>query len=659
MGILDWFKRSPGGTAPNGAPVEYSPTYMFSAEDVADVVSGLYALSPEKIYEKTSDLRTVLDFRARNFSQIGMHAFALQADGGRERVRDSVSANVLRRPAPGTTWPALMWAVCLDFDLHAEAYLLFNPKVPALVHIPARRVTLTSGSWEMGDFKAAVSSPDGKTTVEVGAEALIPIRLYNPGGKSPMQTLKDVMAEQAAAQSFRLRTWKNGHQANRYIHRPKDAAEWTPEGRARFLEDMRKFKAGGGGEGGTPVLEDGMEFKSDQFKATDDQVLEMAKLSRERYAAAYGVTLSMLGSGEGVTYGNLREYRQMLYAETLGSLFSTVEAALNSFLLPVSDPGRDELYLEFNLKERLKSDPADQAKIYQASVGAPIMTRNEARARENLPKVDGGDELITPLNVVTGAVASPQDTDGTEGQLSGDEQIKELMAASFKKGGLVVPGKARGRSTVVERKQGDVEAVESVLLSYFARQRSSVLSELGAGATELDYERWDTELYHDLIKVIPGISRKQTAALLNEFDLEASVFEPAYARSITALLSSHTSNITTSNIVKFLKSDDPAHDFDVIEATRSAQYADTIVTSMNNMRAVDVGKQGAKSLGGEAYKVWTTMSGDSRPAHAAMNGERAKVGEPFSNGAQFPRSSVLGPAGVANCQCQMIITIEG
>lgn len=647
MGVLDWFKRSPGGVAPNGAPVEFSPTYMFSAEDVADVVSGLYALSPEKIYEKTSDLRTVLDFRARNFSQIGMHAFALQKDGGRERVRDSVSANVLKRPAPGTTWPALMWAVCLDFDLHAEAYLLFNPKIPALVHIPARRVTLVDGSWEMGDFKAAVSSPDGSKVREFGAEALIPIRLYNPGGNSPMQTLKDVMAEQAAAQSFRLKTWKNGHQANRYIHRPKDAAGWTPEGRARFLEDMRRFKAGGGGEGGTPVLEDGMEFKSDQFKATDDQVLEMAKLSRERYAAAYGVTLSMLGSGEGVTYANLREYRQMLYSETLGSLFSTVEAALNSFLLPVSDPGRDDLYLEFNLKERLKASPEEQAKMYQSAVGGPYMTRAEARAMENMPFLDGTDELITPLNVATGAVASPQDTDGTEGQLSAPGNRE-----------LVVPGKARGRSTVVERKQSDVETVEAVLLAYFSRQRSSVLSEIGAGATELDYERWDTELYHDLIKVIPGISRKQTDALLNELDLDLT-FDPVRARSVTTLLSDHTSNITTSNITKFLKSEDPAHDFDVIEATRAAQYADTIVTSMNNMRAVDVGKQGAKSLGGEAYKVWTTMSGDSRPAHAAMNGERAKVGEPFSNGAQFPRSSVLGPAGVANCQCQMIITIEG
>src|SRR5690606_12475527 len=37
-------------------------------------------------------------------------------------------------------------------------------------------------------------------------------------------------------------------------------------------------------------------------------------------------------------------------------------------------------------------------------------TRNEARARANLPAIDGGDELVTPLNVIVGGLASPRDT---------------------------------------------------------------------------------------------------------------------------------------------------------------------------------------------------------------------------------------------------------
>ena len=39
------------------------------------------------------------------------------------------------------------------------------------------------------------------------------------------------------------------------------------------------------------------------------------------------------------------------------------------------------------------------------------MTANEARARLNMPSLSGyADELVTPLNVLTGGQANPQDS---------------------------------------------------------------------------------------------------------------------------------------------------------------------------------------------------------------------------------------------------------
>jgi hypothetical protein len=35
------------------------------------------------------------------------------------------------------------------------------------------------------------------------------------------------------------------------------------------------------------------------------------------------------------------------------------------------------------------------------------MTANEARALRNMPAIDGGDELVTPLNVLVGGQAVP------------------------------------------------------------------------------------------------------------------------------------------------------------------------------------------------------------------------------------------------------------
>jgi hypothetical protein len=68
------------------------------------------------------------------------------------------------------------------------------------------------------------------------------------------------------------------------------------------------------------------------------------------------------------------------------------------------------VYVEFNVHEKLRGSFEEQAIQLQTSVGGPWMTRNEARARMNLPQVPDGDELITPLNVTTGGQASPRDS---------------------------------------------------------------------------------------------------------------------------------------------------------------------------------------------------------------------------------------------------------
>jgi hypothetical protein len=39
-----------------------------------------------------------------------------------------------------------------------------------------------------------------------------------------------------------------------------------------------------------------------------------------------------------------------------------------------------------------------------------------------------------------------------------------------------------------------------------------------------------------------------------------------------------------------------------------------------------------------------------------MDGETAGIGEPFSNGAQWPGDPVLGAEGVANCNCGVSIS---
>jgi hypothetical protein len=56
------------------------------------------------------------------------------------------------------------------------------------------------------------------------------------------------------------------------------------------------------------------------------------------------------------------------------------------------------------------------------------MTRNEARARLNLPHLEGADDLIVPLNVTQGGQASPTDSAPPPKQLQVCEPPSSLNA---------------------------------------------------------------------------------------------------------------------------------------------------------------------------------------------------------------------------------------
>ena len=68
------------------------------------------------------------------------------------------------------------------------------------------------------------------------------------------------------------------------------------------------------------------------------------------------------------------------------------------------------MYVEFNMAEKMRGSFEEQAAAASTATGRPWMTVNEQRARFNLPQLPGGDELITPLNVTEGGLASPRDT---------------------------------------------------------------------------------------------------------------------------------------------------------------------------------------------------------------------------------------------------------
>lgn len=691
--------------------------------------SMILGLTAEELYRTQPHLRTVLSFVSRNVAHLGLQAFERVSETDRQRLRDDPLALLLKRPNADTTQYELIDSLVSDLGLYDVAYLvvLNDSEAPSgwsMRLIPPSWVIEFKGgsAFSVGGIVAA--NPNG-TRVEFSAEDVIVFHGWNPGkpksGTPPVQTLKHVLAEQVQAWSYREQVWQRGGRVGSYLTRPSGAA-WSDAARERFAQDWKARWTGMGGAkaGGTPILEDGMELKRIGFSAREEEWSEVSKVALSTVASVFHVNPVMVGVLDNANFSNTKEFRKMLYSETLGPLMAMIEDRLNAFLVPRVSKA-DGVYLEFNIAEKLQGDFEEQASVLSSSTGAPWMTRNEARSRQNLPSVDGGDELVTPLNVLIGGQSSPQDgvTSGggsvEDGQvvasgLSAEDlsarvaAVTQLIRAGFDPSAAMElagldPIKHLGLLPVTVQKplspdgEIDEDLVDAISKSrkaanwssvkantvqvsplqspnyslvaqqslerFFARQRESVLSSLGAKAPSWwDEARWNRELAADLLKVGLTISVEAAKQMLTDAGLQAESYDSDRTVKFLQAVAERRAdaiNATTRDQIKDVLAGngpqgvtDPAHVFDIASGTRAATAGVTLATSFVGFAAVEAGRQT-----GAGRKTWLVMSSNPRPEHAAMDGETVGIDENFSNGANWPGDPVLGAEGVSGCSCEV------
>ena len=150
-----------------------------------------------------------------------------------------------------------------------------------------------------------------------------------------------------------------------------------------------------------------MTFNPVSQTAKDLQYIEARKLTRQEVASAYFIPPPMIGILDNATFSNITEQHKMLYQDCLGPWLTMITEEIELQLIPDFEPAPERFYVEFNLREKLTGSFEERADAIQKSVGGPTMTVNEARALDNRPPIDGGDDLIRPLNVTQNGNQNP------------------------------------------------------------------------------------------------------------------------------------------------------------------------------------------------------------------------------------------------------------
>ena len=646
MGLFDRFKRVQAVDTFSWS--DTSNSYYGAWQMQREEYERILGMTPGDMWRTQPYLRTVVSFLARNIAQLGLQGFDRVEDTDRQRVHDGV-ADVFRRPNAWTTCSELVYGLVSDLALYDSAYwLMTDDPEQRLTRLPVPWVFPKGGDLYQPDHYEVRLNDRGESAV-IPTDQVLAFHGWHPGnlrtGSSPVHALREILAEQVQAARYRQAVWARGGKVGAVITRPPEAPDWSDAARTQFKSDWQsRYTGNGPGVGGTPILEDGMTINRVDFSAHEMEWVDGSRLALNTVASVYHVNPTMIGLLDNANYSNVREFRRMLYGDTLGPIIAMIEDRLNTFYVPLVDD-RPNVYVEFNIDEKLQGSFEEQTAALQSSVGRPWMTANEARALRNMPAIETGDELVTPLNVLLGSppppVVAPEETPTDQPPVAPKARLVSL----------------KGRPS-----QPQVDKINQVLASFFGRQSRAVLSAIGAGDDDWwDQHRWDTELASDLHKTslaITSIIGKDQARALgfseDDYAPEATV---NYLEEVAKGWASGI-NATTHDHLKAAIEDpdqEPADAFQTAR-TRASGIAVGLGTTLAGFASSEAASQLARTHNVEPTKTWVTGP-NARPEHEALDGETVGINDSFSNGLAWPGAMGADAAQTANCNCSVLINL--
>ena len=627
-----------------GGLVDYSPDWTPTLSYGSLRMYDQYYYDYATLYKTQPNVRTCVDFLARNIAQLGLHVFKRVGETDRQRLRDHPLAKLIYRPNPYTTRYRLIESLIADLGIYWDAYWL-KLKDPSgqmmLLRMPPELVTVHGGVVPTY-YEINLATENKK----IPPASIAHFRGYNPEsavrGLSPLETLRRILAEEFASGDYREYFWRNAARMGGIIERPAPQAhqeDWSREARERFKAEFEALYSGGANSGKTAILEDGMTWKQSTFNAQESEYLAGRKLTREECARAYHIPLPMVGILDNATFSNIKEQHKNLYQDCLGPWLAMIEDEISLQLLPDFED-IEGVYIEFNIQEKLQGSFEEQVQSLQSAVGRPYMTPDEARARFNMPSL-GGDaaQLATPLNVLIGGQASPRDS-------APPKSWPQLKA------------NAELDPTLMEARERHISKWAEVLGRFFGRQYAAIIGRVREGAgietVWIDGERWDGELAADILRLNHATALVWARYVAEQLNAELDESRMENYLATNAEITSKAINKTTmlqvaAALVAEVPKDAVKHLFDIAKTSRAQQIATNRVTSMANFGS----REGAKQ-GGMRTKTWQVNSGNPRDEHAAMAGETVGIDELFSNGMRWPGDPAGGAAENANCKCSIV-----
>jgi HK97 family phage portal protein len=313
-------------------------------------------------------------------------------DGTHERVKTSAAYRVLRNPNSYQASPDfllnLVAAALFDGESFAVATRNDRYEIDSLHLLPRGACAVRVDEDTRAIYYSIGSSPLAPGGVDYVAPArdVLHLRFHTPRhpliGESPIR---------AAALAIGINVALSQNQAAFFsrMNRPSGIlstdqtmnADQAARLRAAFDEQSKKWAAGG-----MPILGGGLKFQALSISSQDAQLVEAQRMSLEDICRVFGVPPPMVGDLSHATLSNAESLIQNFLSMSLGSYLEHIERSFDRLF----GLGNNE-FIELDTAALLRTDFAGRVDGLTKAVQGGLMTPDEARAREGLSRIDGGD----------------------------------------------------------------------------------------------------------------------------------------------------------------------------------------------------------------------------------------------------------------------------
>ena len=335
--------------------------------------------------------------RATTVASLPIITYRTTPQGRRERADTTLLYSLLKDSPNGRMSPSEFWrAMMMNMDLRGNGYARVDrdaqSRAIALWPMPADQVQHVVKADGTVEYHYRL---DQEVYVFPAANVLHLRGLGNGiTGLSRLEFMRATTDELVKAQDTAAKVFGSGGKPTGALMVDQVL---KPDQRAAIRQSFGDMAAGSS-TGRLFVLEANMKYQQLSISPEDQQLLESRRYGVEEICRWFDVPPVLVHHSNVTTWGSgIEQIIDGFHKFTIRPLLVGIEQAIRKQVMTPEQ--RAVLHVEYNHDALLRGNARDRAELYSIMVQNGVMTRNEARRLENLPAVDGGDELTAQVNL--------------------------------------------------------------------------------------------------------------------------------------------------------------------------------------------------------------------------------------------------------------------